>query len=142
MEHLSIVVLLLRMEQALMLTDPRGADQSLSCTADHMHDSQTGYACSVVCKSGAFSLRISFHRSFLSCTHCFWRMMCAQMLGERDLLFALCRWPGSVTDGFGDDADDSSGRGQVFEPMRADNNDSSEGSTAAIDFRRSQPGSA
>ena len=47
-----------------------------------------------------------------------------------------------MTDGFGDDADDSTGAAQGFEPMRADNNDNSEGSTAAVDFRRSQPGSA
>lgn len=47
-----------------------------------------------------------------------------------------------MTDGFGDDGDDSSGAKPGFEPMRADNNDNSEGSTTAVDFRRSQPGSA
>ena len=54
----------------------------------------------------------------------------------------LCRWPGSVTDAFGDDGEDSTGALPGFEPMRTDNNDNSEGSTAAVDFRRSQPGSA
>ena len=42
MEHLTTVILLLRMEQALMLTDPRGAYHSMSCIAAHMHDSQPG----------------------------------------------------------------------------------------------------
>ena len=72
-----------------------------------------------------------FYRSFLSCI---------PALGN--VLVPLRRWPGSVTDGFGDDADDSAGGGQAFEPMRSDNNDNSEESTVAVDFRRSQPGSA
>ena len=55
---------------------------------------------------------------------------------------ANCRWPGSVTDGFGEDDGGSNGALQGFEPVRADNHDNSEGSTAAIDFRRTQPGSA
>lgn len=52
------------------------------------------------------------------------------------------RWPGSVTDGLGEDID---GEGvdtlHDFEPVRADNQDNGEGSTAAIDFRRSRTGS-
>jgi len=42
-----------------------------------------------------------------------------------------------VTDGFGDDTDGEGGEvSNGFEPVRADNSDNGEGSTAAIDFRR------
>lgn len=47
-----------------------------------------------------------------------------------------------MTDGLGEDID---GEGvdtlHDFEPVRADNQDNGEGSTAAIDFRRNQTGS-
>ncbi|KAL3133509.1 hypothetical protein ABBQ38_007368 [Trebouxia sp. C0009 RCD-2024] len=52
------------------------------------------------------------------------------------------RWPGSVTDGFGDDGEDSAGAQPGFEPVRTDNLDNGEGPTAAVNFRRTQPGSA
>lgn len=42
-----------------------------------------------------------------------------------------------MTDGFGDDTDGEGGEvSNGFEPVRADNRDNGEGSTAAIDFRR------
>jgi len=57
-----------------------------------------------------------------------------------------CRWPGSVTDGFGDDNDgvnqEESEAVNSFEPVRADNQDNGEGSTAAIDYRKTQLGSS
>ena len=70
--------------------------------------------------------------SFYSCADC----------GFDCMFSGMCRWPGSVTDGFGDDSEDANGMSQGLEPVRADNHDNSEQSTAAIDFRRTQPGSA
>ena len=46
-----------------------------------------------------------------------------------------------MTDGFGDDAEGDGNVIDTFQPVRADNHDNGEGSTAAIDFR-SQTGSA
>lgn len=47
-----------------------------------------------------------------------------------------------MTDGFGDDGEDSAGAQPGFEPVRTDNLDNGEGPTAAVNFRRTQPGSA
>ena len=47
-----------------------------------------------------------------------------------------------MTDGFGDDGEDSNGSLQGLEPVRNDTLDNGESPTAAVDFRRTQPGSA
>ena len=45
-----------------------------------------------------------------------------------------------MTDGFGEDEEEVAAVQQGFEPVRADNHDNSEGSTAAIDYRKTQSG--
>ena len=57
-------------------------------------------------------------------------------------VFACCRWPGSVTDGFGEDDGQDAESLKDFEPARADQNGNSDSASSTIDFNRTQTGSA
>ena len=77
MEHLSMVILLLRMEQALMLTDPRGTYQRLSCI-EFMYDIKD----ECECKNDVSSPCVSFCNSSFSLAYCFEGMICLRMFRE------------------------------------------------------------